>query len=333
MRFQNLWWLLVAVPVLALLAVVRVWRRPYWGHSLAAQFEDEIGTAHPIWKLPRLLETAGVVCLLLALLGPVYPLTLTRVERGGLQILLVVDLSQSMEEPIEQGTTLSTSALPAAMDVRQMLGSPGSRMEAIKKSALNFVDRRPGDAIGLAVFSNNGYLVAPPTFDHESTVQYLLMTGTDALINEGYTGIGEGLATANTFFEEQKEKAGRRIRGQVTVLFTDGENNTGREPLVEIERARANGSRVYMIGVDLDEGAAQDIALAVPSTGGKYYDVRRASDLEQALVDINNVEKGVFTTVSVTRNQPAHFIFVLLAVGCLSLRMLLHAFPQFVEIS
>lgn len=333
MTFQNLWWLLVAVPVLVLLAAVRVWRRPYWGHSLAAQFEDEIGTAHPIWKLPRLLETAALVCLLLALLGPVYPLTLNRVERGGLQILFVVDLSQSMEEPIEQGPALTTAALPASADAVYMLGTPGSRMEAIKKSALNFVARRPGDAVGLAVFSNNGYLVAPPSFDHESIVQYLLMTGTDALVNEGYTGIGEGLATANTFFEEQKAKSGRRIRGQVTVLFTDGENNTGREPLIEIERARTNGSRIYMIGVDLEDGAAQDIAVAVPGTGGKYYDVRKASDLEQALVDINNVEKGVFTAVSVTRNQPAYFIFVLLAIGCLSVRLLLHAFPQFVEIS
>ena len=133
--------------------------------------------------------------------------------------------------------------------------------------------------------------------------------------------------------EEQKEKAGRRIRGQVTVLFTDGENNTGREPLIEIERARANGSRVYMIGVDLKDGAAQDIAVSVPGTGGKYYDVRKAADLDQAMTDINNIEKGVFTAISVRRNQPAYFVFVLLALGCLALRMVIHTFPQFIEVS
>ena len=48
---------------------------------------------------------------------------------------------------------------------------------------------------------------------------------------------------------------------------------------------------------------------------------------------ITNVEKGVFTAVSVTRNQPAYFIFVLIAIACLGLRLALHDVPQFVETS
>jgi hypothetical protein len=57
------------------------------------------------------------------------------------------------------------------------------------------------------------------------------------------------------------------------------------------------------------------------------------SDLEQALTDINEVEKGVFYTLSLTRNEPAYFIFVTLSLICLGLRVALHAFPRFVEIS
>jgi hypothetical protein len=68
-------------------------------------------------------------------------------------------------------------------------------------------------------------------------------------------------------------------------------------------------------------------------TGGKYYNVRRTTDLEQALTDINEVEKGVFYTLSLTRNEPAYFIFVTLALICLALRIALHAFPPFIEIS
>jgi hypothetical protein len=45
------------------------------------------------------------------------------------------------------------------------------------------------------------------------------------------------------------------------------------------------------------------------------------------------VEKGVFFTMQLRRNEPAYFIFVLLAAGCLALRLLLHAVPHFVEIS
>ena len=342
MAFQNLAWLYVAVPVLVLLLVLRVRRRHYWGHSLVEQFGDEIGAAHPIWRFPKFLEAAALGFLLVALLGPIHPFSLNRVERGGLQIIFVLDLSQSMEEFIQQSARPSVPA-PASsiasprsserLALGPMLATPGSRIEAVKKSALDFVSKRPGDAIGLVVFSNNGYLVTPATFDHESMTQYLLMTGTQTLVNEGYTGIGEGLATANRFFEQQKETSGRRARGQVIVLFTDGENNTGREPMIEIERARADGTRIYMIGVELQSSASQEIAVAIPGTGGKYYNVRRSSDLEQALTDINDVEKGVFYTLSLTRNQPAHFLFVLLSLACLALRLGLHAFPQFVEIS
>jgi Mg-chelatase subunit ChlD len=343
MAFQHLEWLLIAVPALALLLVWRFWRRRYWSHSLIEHFGEEIGSAHPIVRVPRILEAAAIGLLLVALLGPVYPFTQTRVERGGLQIMFVVDLSQSMEEPLLRGASpsnasaqaISVAAAGGASDGRlaPMLGTPGSRMEAVKRSALDFVSKRPGDATGLVVFSNNGYLVSPATFDHESMTQYLLMTGTQTLVNEGYTAIGEGLATANRFFEQQKEAARQQIRGQVIVLFTDGENNSGREPYIELERARKNGVRVYLIGVELQSNSSEQLAFAVPMTGGKYYNVRRTSDLEQALTDINEVEKGVFYTLSLTRNEPAYFIFVMLSLICLALRVALHAFPQLVEIS
>ena len=72
---------------------------------------------------------------------------------------------------------------------------------------------------------------------------------------------------------------------------------------------------------------------SVPATGGKYYDARNPQQLEQALHDINEVEKGVFYTLQLRKDEPAYFIFVLLALGCLALRLLLHAVPHFVEVS
>jgi hypothetical protein len=117
------------------------------------------------------------------------------------------------------------------------------------------------------------------------------------------------------------------------VLFTDGDNNYGRDPMTEIERAKVEGTRIYMIGVALQPGASQQIASGVPQTGGKYYDVRNPRSLEEALSDINQIEKGVFFTLQLKKNEPAYFIFVLLALGCLALRLILHAIPHFVEIS
>jgi Ca-activated chloride channel family protein len=335
MTFQNLTWLYFAAPALLLLAAVVYWRRHFWGHPLTEQIDEELPPAHVVWRMPRYLEAAAAGSLLLALLGPVYPFTMNRVERGGLQIMLVLDLSQSMEEPIQAAA--SPAVLPVSYITRnvdpEMLGTPGSKMRATKTSALEFVGKRPGDAVGLVVFSNGGYLVSPATIDHESLSQYLLMMGPQTLVNEGYTAIGEGLGTANQYFEQQRVRLGRPAKGRVIVLLTDGENNTGRDPLIEIERARSERTRIYVIGVALQPGAAQGIASAVPQTGGKYYDVRNAGHLEQALTDINEIEKGVFYTLSLAANEPAYFVFVFFSLGCLALRFVLHAVPRFVEIS
>ena len=336
MSFQDLGWIYWAIPLLLLLVVVRFWRRHYWGHSLVEQLGEEIGGPNPILRIPRMLEALAVGFLLVALLGPVYPFSLSQIERGGLQILFVLDLSQSMEEPA--GANIPSLPVPDFQNPTfqsqgTVLATPGSKMEAVKLSAMEFISKRQGDAIGLVVFSNNGYLVTPATFDHESLSSYLVMTGTHTLVNEGFTAIGEGLYTANTYFANAKAKTRRRAKGNVIVLFTDGDNNYGRDPLLEVERGRSEGSRIYMIGLQLQPGASQQIAGAVPATGGKYYDARNPQQLEQALHDINEVEKGVFYTLQLRKNEPAYFIFVLLALGCLALRLLLHAVPHFVEVS
>jgi Ca-activated chloride channel family protein len=310
MTFQHLQWLYVAVPVLLIAVAVRFWRRHYWGHSLVQHLREEIGGPNPILRMPIILEGAGVVFLLVALLGPVYPFVLNRIERGGLQIMIVLDLSQSMEE---------------------FLGK-GSRMDAVKASATEFIKGRPGDAIGLVVFSNNSYLVAPATFDHDSLLSYLKLVSTQSLVNEGYTAIGEGLAAAHDYFAFTRER-GRQVKGQVIVLFSDGDNNYGREPMPEVEKARQEGTRIYFIGVDLDEGASQQIADGVGTTGGKFFDARNPGHLVDALTEINTTEKGRFYTLQLTREQPAYFVFVLLAFAAVALRMILNGISHFVELS
>src|SRR5437867_3311293 len=139
MTFQHLEWVYIAVPLLLIAVIVRFWRRHYWGHSLVQQLRADIGRPNPILRMPAILDGAAVGCLLIALLGPVYPFVLNRIERGGLQIMMVLDLSQSMEESLGKGT-------PAAQ-VRAAK-SP-TRMEAVKASTTEFIKRRPGDAIGL----------------------------------------------------------------------------------------------------------------------------------------------------------------------------------------
>src|SRR5665811_997046 len=121
MTFQNRPWLYVAVPLLLAMVLVRFWRRHYWGHSLVDLVGHELGGPNPILRLPTLLEGLAVGFLLVALLGPVYPFVLNRIERGGLQIMMVFDLSQSMEEPLGKAKPVLSSTPAAA-------GKPGQPM-------------------------------------------------------------------------------------------------------------------------------------------------------------------------------------------------------------
>ncbi|MBI4464344.1 MAG: VWA domain-containing protein [Acidobacteria bacterium] len=333
MTFQHIGWLYLMVPLLALLVVLRVWRRHYWGHSLVEQLAPRLGRPNLVFRLPTVLEGLAVGFLLVALLGPVYPFVLRRIERGGLQIMFVVDLSQSMEEGLQKGSPLpppkpaSNPAQPGAV-IR-----PGSKMEAVKASAVEFVRKRPGDAIGVVVFSNNAYLVTPATFDHDSLGDYLQMVNTQTLVNEGFTAIGEGIMMASQFFDFNKRKGDRRAKGQVIILFSDGDYNYGRDPLKEIEKARYAGTHIYFIGVALEQGASQQIRESVPNTGGKFFDVNNPKHLEEAFGEINQLEKGRFYATELVRHQPAYFIFALLSFLALTVRMVINAIPHFVEIS
>ncbi len=211
MAFQNLPWLYLAVPLLLVLVVVRFWRRHYWGHSLVEHFGGELGGPNPILRLPTLLEGLAVGFLLVALLGPVYPFVLNRIERGGLQIMFVLDLSQSMEEGLgNRNLPPTASRVPAPAPSRGSLPKAPSKLEAVKASAAEFIRQRPGDAIGLVVFSNYSYLVSPATFDHDSLLDYLRMVNVQTLVNEGFTAIGEGLFLAQRFFAFSRERGQHR---------------------------------------------------------------------------------------------------------------------------
>jgi len=329
-EYQNLEWLYSAIPLLLVMAGFRFWRRHFWGHSLVEGLREELSGPNPILRLPTLLESLAVGFLLVALLGPIWPFKLNQIERGGLQIMFVLDLSQSMEEGLTRGKRyLPTPPRPSDGGSAE---PPARKMDAIKVSATEFVSKRPGDAVGLVVFSNNAYLVSPATFDHEGLDQYLQLVNVQTLVNEGFTAIGEGLSMANNFFDFNR-KRGRRAKGQVIILFSDGDNNYGRDPLKEIEKARIDGTRIYFIGVALEPGTAEQIADGVRTTGGRYFDVESPQHLEDALEDINRLEKGRFYTSQLIRHQPAYSYFVLLAFVCLALRLALNGIPHFVELS
>lgn len=325
-RLDHLYWLLPILALLLLVRLVRRRRRPYFAHPLLFYLCGRLRPVLPFVHLPKLLEFAALGALLIAVLDPVLPSADYYVMKQGLDILLILDLSSSMQEPMD----------PRGAWMRRRLGireREKTRLDAVKEEMVRFVQRRHNDRIGVVVFSENAYVVAPMTVDKGYLTQYVTMVDDKTLASEGQTAIGEGILTALNLADQQsRNRSGSD--GRLLVVLTDGENNTGRDPFAAIRKASEAGFRVHFIGVDLEKArdAPQTIA-AVRATGGNYYDARNAQELERAYVDIDRLERGTFFTRERIAHVPNYYPFVLAAVLLLSASIALRAIPYFIEIS
>jgi Ca-activated chloride channel family protein len=313
---------------LTLLIFVFKWKRKknYFSHPLVSYLRERIRPAPLIVHLPKLLEHLALGFLLIALLNPVLPSGEYLVKKEGLDILLILDLSSSMQEPIDlRGTWERT---------RPRSGEkPKTRLDAVKEEMVRFIKSRRSDRIGIVVFSENGYVVAPMTVDTTYLTHYLGMVDNRTLASEGQTAIGEGILTALHLAAQQPRDQGQS-KGRLMVVLTDGENNTGRDLHMAIQKATEAGFRIHFIGVEVDKapGAARLIA-AVGASGGNYYDVRDAGQLEQAYLDINRLEKGTFFTRERLTHLPHFYPFALTAFALLAAGIAVRAIPYFIEIS
>jgi len=320
--------LLVLIPV-ALLVLLIAWRRrkPYLAHPLLAELLPHLHPASRLVHAPRLLELAALVALFPALLVPVLPSAQYAVSNEGLDIVLVLDLSSSMEEPIDMAGALRRERLGIVVKEK-------TRLAAVKEAMAAFVRTRATDRLGVVVFSEEGYVVVPLTTDLPYVVRYLDMVEVSTLAGEGQTAIGEGVLTAMGQAGAQARAGGDGRKGKVIVVLTDGENNTGRDVVGALHAAAEAGFRVHFIGVDLERPKdAPRVMAAVQATGGRYYDVRREADLLAAYFDIDHMEKARFVSTTRVTNLPQYAPFALAALGLLAAATALRTRRRFTEIS
>lgn len=237
--------------------------------------------------LPGLLRLGCVVALGVALSRPVRTQTL-RTETGeGVDILLVVDRSGSMQIPdMEDDQT---------------------RMDVVKEVVADFAVRRmtdrdgAADAVGLLTFALYPELVAPFTLDDRALLTFLEGVEVVRRQAEDGTAIGTALAKATSLMNESIAES------RVVVLLTDGENNVGEiSPLEAAQFAASQGVRVYTIlagryqytfdrfgrrvprEVELDPTELKAIA---SETGGRFYRARDRQDLEAIYAEIEELER------------------------------------------
>jgi Ca-activated chloride channel family protein len=168
---------------------------------------------------------------IVALAGPRFANERTETQASGVDIMLVLDLSWSMESLDMGGHDESGTRFGIASSVME-----------------DFVGRRPNDRIGLIVFSGVPYLASPLTLNHDWLIDTLhhVHIGT---IRELGTAIGDATASAAKRLQAIKDSKSRII-----ILLTDGDNNKGEiDPVPAAQVAAAIGAKIYTIGIGIEK--------------------------------------------------------------------------------
>ncbi len=232
----------------------------------------------------------------------------------GIDILMALDISGSM---------LSEDFKP-------------NRIEAAKDVAMQFIDGRPNDRIGLVIFSSEAFMQCPLTIDHK-VLKSFFSEVKSGMITDG-TAIGDGLGLSIAHIKNSTAVS------KVIILLTDGVNNTGSiDPQTAAEIAKKFGIRVYTIGVgtmgkapypfqtafgiqyqnidvQIDEALLKQVAEA---TGGQYFRATNKQKLQDIYGQIDKLEKSKIDVTKFSNRHDEYFIYLLVAIGLLIIEIVL----------
>jgi Ca-activated chloride channel homolog len=334
-QFEVQW---LAIPVFVI-ALVWQWRRrrTFLAFSTADWIHRLRHIPSPLRRLPAVVAAAALALVLVALMDPVVPYSEAQVSAQGLDIVLVVDLSSSMQEVMgQQRPTQSMQTLTFSSRDLTPRRLPGkTRLETTKEALKDLISRRRGDRLGLVVFSDHAYLVSPLTFDHDNLFKYVDMLDDQILRGEGMTAIGDGVGLATQLLARQSPEEGQH---KLIVVFTDGENNTGRDPVASLGEANAAGIRFHVIGIDLEEEvkkkpAVLELITTVRRFGGQYFNADTQRELRAAYDRIDAMERGRLTSTVAVHSDPVFDWFARPAAVLLLMAMMLRAIPFFRDLT
>jgi len=245
------------------------------------------------------LRVAAIALFLVAFARPRSGTEYTEVTSKGIDIIMVLDVSSSMQ----------------AEDFK-----PRNRLYVAKDEIKKFINRRVNDRIGLVVFARYAYTQCPLTTDYGVLLKFVDQVNFGSV--EDGTAIGMAIANGVNRLRESKSKT------KVMVLATDGDNNAGEiDPITAANLAAAFDIKIYTIGVGkpgnamfpyqdpifgkryiyqptrIDEETLKEIA---KKTGGKYFRARSGKELDEIYSTIDKMEK---TEIKIASHIQYHELF------------------------
>lgn len=297
-------WFLLVIP---LLVAVSWWynkrldekRKKFFGSEL---FETLRFGFWPIGKKVRMIALySGMALLIIAAAGPKIGTEVREVKRQGVDLLIGLDLSDSMN----------------AEDVKP------SRLEKAKYEVSRLVERLNGDRVGLVVFTGEAYLQAPMTLDYSALRLFLNIAETDQMPSST-TNFSAAMETASEAFKSIDEEGQETQASKVFLIISDGENHE--ESYDEaLDQLQEQNIAVYTLGIGTESGTTipmyddsgsrlgykrdQDgkvvtsklqssvLRSIADKADGRYYEIRSGSSgIDSFLGRLDELQQGEFSS-------------------------------------
>lgn len=313
------WWalgLLLLLPVIAWLHIRYQLKRQAAFMITTTHFIQQESVGLSARYLPLIFRILALALLILAFAGPRKKFNVTKTSGEGIDIMLCFDISGSMTESDFEP----------------------NRLEASKLVAMQFVQERPGDRIGVAIFSRLSFTLCPLTTDHNTVLSQIKNIQSGYLQEDG-TAIGSGIATS-----VDRLRAGT-AKSRIIILLTDGVDFGGTiPPDLAIQMALAHKVKIYTIGVGTDQETDKPVKTQSGTimqrkktafnesllhqmatvTGGQYFHATDKQALAKIYTSIGQLEKSKIEVTSFNRYQEQHLPFLLTGILFLLIEMILN---------
>ena len=258
---------------------------------------------------------------IVALLGPSFGESQREIKSIGKDILIAVDLSESMN----------------AHDVQP------TRLEKVKFELKNIVNAFSSDRIGLIIFSSEAFIQCPLTYDQSALTLFIETLNTNLVPNSG-TDFGPPLEMALQKLESE-ETSVTQPKSKVIVLISDGED-FGEDTEDITNEIDEKGIKLFTLGVGTESGSkikarsgfkkdrqGNDVVTKLDSrqlkslaveTGGKYFEINESeNDVERLINTINEIEGELRDARIMDVSSNKYFYFLWLALGLMLIDFLI----------
>lgn len=322
LRFAYPIALYILVPLLLIILLARAkWHRiTTYRFSMAQTLKNNYkGINHPYKKVFYVLRVAALALLVFLIAKPQLVDTNSKVHVQGIDIMLAVDISGSMD----------------LQDDRQ---DGRSRVEIAKAEAIRFIEKRTNDAMGLVIFANDAVSRCPLTHD-KKMLRHLVQGLQIGLINPDTTVLSTAIISAINRLKNSKAKS------KVIILLTDGEpSQNDTPPEVAIKAARQLDIKIYTIGIGSDKptlvrhgfglrpvpGVNVELLKKIAQqTGGKFFMAKNAKDMRSIYDTIDALEKTDNETPVFSNYWDIFIPFVWAIVALLIIELVISTFVWF----